>query len=952
MASVLLKKYVKEHWKSFGKDFVSPEVNPQEKDEIKNRLLPLLADNHSKIRTTVAMVISNIAYWEWPEEWPSFLNSMIGAIRSSNTNLVLGAIKVLEVFATPENFTEETVSLLVQTLFPHLQEIYLSQNTIWVQTKILGIITSSLSYLVMVDKSETKQMRKALAQILPQWLSEAARLLHQTEAAPLKANWSVKVAALQLTTLVFQDFPALAKEYLKVLVPQAWASLVRSLPVYNEGYINCDANSSEVEEGQEDETEYFDSFVSELLSFFLVLLETERSRLRTLLADQLPNLCYFLIAFMSLTTSQVILFLDDPNEFVAEEEEEEFVSNNFSVRSAAWQLLETAVEAFKDKGLNALLSAVSRTFQDAENLRATQNPSWWKRREAGLQALGIVLRQMKEEGILGLDVGALLSSVLTCDIEARDLPYLRGRALWLASRFSEQLLSSEYSRHFLHAAVSSLHSSTDPLPVKISACCAISNFCSTKPDIARWCVNDIIEGLCRLLRETSERVLHHILDTFILSLKAKQTWEAEQLQRVVGGLLESWQKSWADPLLADQLRECFEQLAEYSESLPLLVSLLLPRLTSILSTPNSLYSGVVDTAIQLLTVLLKRSEGAMAEQIVRQTFGQLTNIVLSLDEATLVASGTLALSLSVEKAAPLLSNFFIDETSAPSLLLRVGERLMVPSLNESFAVNAGFFLEKLLLHLFSSVQQILPQLLHAVILRLLSAESSSLIMGLLEFCGLLAHSDAEMFVKLVGAIHLPPHPEKGERVALYELLSLWTKWNHSLPSSFGLKIGTVGLALLTQVNSEILRSMRFVGNDSSFDAPRLVDFRVRVVEVLLDVYKSKGQNEEDLLNYMGGASEEDEEDEGDEEDDELELAEGSSPFAPAEDYEKYFENEDEDSLLFDNKAAVSDIAIQSHPVFSVDVKVYIHDFVKRVVSSDVMTGLLPKHQELARKLLE
>lgn len=60
------------------------------------KLLPSgLADDHSKVRNTVAYAVAAIAHWDWPESWPDLFEQLMLALNSSNPNLVHGSMRVL-----------------------------------------------------------------------------------------------------------------------------------------------------------------------------------------------------------------------------------------------------------------------------------------------------------------------------------------------------------------------------------------------------------------------------------------------------------------------------------------------------------------------------------------------------------------------------------------------------------------------------------------------------------------------------------------------------------------------------------------------------------------------------------------------------------------------------------------------------------------------------------------
>lgn len=59
-------------------------------------VIPLgLTEPSSRVRSTVAYVISSIAHWDWPEDWPELFDVLMQALTSGNPHAVHGSMRVL-----------------------------------------------------------------------------------------------------------------------------------------------------------------------------------------------------------------------------------------------------------------------------------------------------------------------------------------------------------------------------------------------------------------------------------------------------------------------------------------------------------------------------------------------------------------------------------------------------------------------------------------------------------------------------------------------------------------------------------------------------------------------------------------------------------------------------------------------------------------------------------------
>jgi len=47
-----------------------------------------LLDTHSKIRNSVASVISSIAHWDWPEQWPNLFEILMQLLKNPEVSTI------------------------------------------------------------------------------------------------------------------------------------------------------------------------------------------------------------------------------------------------------------------------------------------------------------------------------------------------------------------------------------------------------------------------------------------------------------------------------------------------------------------------------------------------------------------------------------------------------------------------------------------------------------------------------------------------------------------------------------------------------------------------------------------------------------------------------------------------------------------------------------------------
>jgi Importin-beta N-terminal domain len=86
LAAVLLKHLIHRHWNAADHAFEPPEVVDQEKATMRKHLLDLLFQVPSNVSTPLAVCVTAIANWDFPEEWPDLLPTLLQAITADSTN--------------------------------------------------------------------------------------------------------------------------------------------------------------------------------------------------------------------------------------------------------------------------------------------------------------------------------------------------------------------------------------------------------------------------------------------------------------------------------------------------------------------------------------------------------------------------------------------------------------------------------------------------------------------------------------------------------------------------------------------------------------------------------------------------------------------------------------------------------------------------------------------------
>lgn len=293
------------------------------------------------------------------------------------------------------------------------------------------------------------------------------------------------------------------------LLGPVWATLTGAL----EKYLTTVVEEAEVvDEVVDDDGNVMgqELLVFELFQFVEAVFEDKK--LKHLLSDSLGEILSVTLSYMRMTSEQEESWLDDAEAFVSAEADER---TNFNVRIQGESCITTIRERYGAASCQLLIEAASGQIQQAEELRAAGNESWWKLVEASFLALGRFsedfLKDITNKGI-DFDLAGFVGGVVLDSCGVMELPFLAARGLWLAGEWAEHL-PAQLVAPFLQHAVVGLQGDA-PSPVKVSALWCIMNICREHRDsgIAET-MEPVINALVALAPSCGSEVLYQVVQT-------------------------------------------------------------------------------------------------------------------------------------------------------------------------------------------------------------------------------------------------------------------------------------------------------------------------------------------------------------------------------------------------------------------------------------------------------
>lgn len=738
------------------------------------------------------MAVASIAHYDWPEDWPELLPFLLNLIsEQSNIDGVRGALRCLALIS--DDLDDTLVPRMVPALFPYLHTIIASPHMYEksLRAKALSIVHSCISVLDSMSgvyKAETVALMTPMINSL---IEQFCIILQPPVLAEDPDDWSIRMEVLKCLLQLVQNSPSLTEAQFSVVVAPLWQTFVSSLEAYQLCSIQGSEDSHPGRYDSDGGEKSLESFVIQLFEFLLTTVGN--SRLAKVIGRSIKELVYYTIAFLQMTEEQVHTWSLDANQYVADEDDV-----TYSTRVSGSLLLEEIVNAYGGEGIDSIIEAAQKHFNESCQAKVTGSADWWRLREASLFALVSISEQLLEAQASRLtkcNLGNLLNQMITEDLGAgvHEYPFLHARAFSAISKFSSVIRRS-ICEQFLYSATRAVATDVPP-PVKVGACRALSQLLpECDLTIIQPHIMGLLSSLMDLLKQASDETLHLVLETLQAAVKAghEQPTSIEPIISPV--ILNVWAQHVSDPFISIDAVEVLEAIKNVPGCMRPLVSRILPSIGSILKEPRLQPVGLVAGSLDLLTMTLKNAPIDVVKAAFGVCFNPVIQIILESDDHSELQNATECLAAFISWGRQELLAWGGDHGLTMKRLLDAASRLLNPDLESSGSLFVGSYILQLILHLPSQMSLHIRELIAAIVKRMQSCEIAGLKSSLIVILARLVHlsvPDVDQFINLLLMVPAEDH-ENGFTYVMSE----WTKLQGEIQGAYQIKVTTTALALL------------------------------------------------------------------------------------------------------------------------------------------------------------
>ncbi|KZT73366.1 ARM repeat-containing protein [Daedalea quercina L-15889] len=807
ITSVVLRKFVNERWSlALPKWRGLPAVPVELKSQIRQVVFQTLSDPQSKIRSLSAQIITTIANADWPDEWPDLLDALIALLSSNSPQSVHGAMQVMAEFIKAD-LTEDQILPILRQLLPILLSILGApeQHSVLTRARAVGVFRTCVETLFMVKQEHPQAVKEAAQSILPAWLDAFKFLLNLNPNQDVdgRPNWdgiALRIQIFKALDTIQVPFHRLLTPVLPDFLSAALTHLTTLYPVYLHHYVLAETAVPPPSEATDSESTELTQLYCAICDFVAGSARHARGR-EFWTEDSMGKVVLALVQWVQITKDDEDEWINNANAFVAQEAEE---AMSFSVRIAGMDLLGAIIDGFQPLAMNTMQLAIQQVIAQSEVEKTSGNLNWWRPLEAMLASVGgqaeSVLEWIEDEAASGrqaqIQIAPLLQNGIPNLLGLSDYPFLQGRAFVFASQYTK-VLPVEMAGQYLQATVHVLEASEANIPIKISAVKAVLNFCKDiNDDLLEPVAPRIAKAVGPFLSVTTEDTLSLVLEALLTIVEIKQcAWMTQDLaSSLVTAVLDIWMKNNKDPIFISLLTDILASLAGSKapgvyESV---VKQALPVLTNAIMASTEREPWITGAAIELASSLAQGSpESGLGEGFVTMLAPSLFLALRSVEDRDVIQNGIACLTTIVRKDYAQLQAWSDPITGRSGLdcVLEVIAK-QLKSQDESGGLVVGDLIIHLLRQARDGVLPVLPELLNAMIGRMITAKTASFTQSLVIPFAFLIHNQRDTVLGLLESMKIDG------RSGIDILLQTWSENEETFQGFWAQRISTLAFCSL------------------------------------------------------------------------------------------------------------------------------------------------------------
>lgn len=744
-ASLLhLKRIVPLYWSPAFDKYIGPNtINQDVKKILRDSLLKLISNPDSKIRSSSAYAIVQIAAVDYPDEWPDLLNYLYNSTVDANSSTfeIIGSLSVLqEIFddvVTEEQFFEGGIAVQVLKTCESLL-LNKKEYSLEVQVETLRLLKILCQYFESVD-FDIPNRENFCNVVIPQIYQLISNISIQLSKGQSHVNqltaWDFKFEVYYILNNLLNSFSHLLEAFLN----DSFNNILNDLSLQKQIYSSLiHSNDINLIKATFVDIEQFYSSQRERRDPFPLLVSTltkELEILQTLIElnpiennEQIATILNLLVELSILPSSKIDDYNSDFNQFVTDESG---LNIEITVRDSIRELLSEMNAENNVIFINLLIEKLNIFQSSSISLIDQLN------KEVVVYLLACCFDN--DDTIVEDPIFDVKEFWVSCIKFITDNSKLKEEFQFLTSRFILMVpkLLFKYSSVCKELGALSFNQVCSILPnlgdsddfqiIKSSILISLQyyNYFVRAKELTIENQHQLISLVNQLNDDSEEDTNMMLLEamTIIISINNQQLSQDSSSIELILSIGFKYDKNFA---LNNSMFECIEDLLKDipQQNYTNQVSFVFPFLLNKIAEFDGNYDSHIDLSLQVLTTFLKEKENYLIPQdIFNSTFSIINGFICICDDDGLLQSCSESLIELIKSSKDSLSKFVSTESneSGAQILLKSVSKFLSPSMTDRAIVKLGDLVTLLLQDYNDLIGGYLEDILKALTIRLIKA---------------------------------------------------------------------------------------------------------------------------------------------------------------------------------------------------------------------------------------
>ncbi|KAL3232391.1 Importin subunit beta-5 [Nakaseomyces bracarensis] len=813
-ALLSLRKLITMYWSpGFESYRNTSHVDPTVKQMIRDSLVELSLDTSqdTKVKNSSSYCIVQISATDFPDEWPSLLGLLYGAITESHS---LNAIQLLnEIFddvISEEMFFEGGIG--IETLHIIFSILTTSESAIEVKTAALKLFNACLAQMSVLESHATEKRKTLVGECIPkalQTMSELLQLakLESVAGTQLTHILSFKDILYENLNFIRENFPKrfFSKEYDEVAVSLTINDLAHLSNIYKETY--KDTSDEEAQSNFENCT--------------IHLLEYLGFSIPTLTQTQTLNIIEYAVNLCEINSSQIELWNTDFNEFVSKETS---LSASFSVRDQFAEL----IGIFEPNELSSCFSFLVETFVSrAQQITSGQLESILYLIQCLISTDDDFENQSSVEALL-----EFIEPIITVPQQLDT--YVLTRLLLIIPKILGKFMENipnvkDLTKIFLNSILNKATASDEEV-VKISSLIAFTyfaNYAEISSVFGDESTHTLQSHLLNIIQEVIEDssddtngLLMEVLNC-IIDCNSTENIDLNLFKLEFRLILLISGKDPANIQVSIESQECLTKLLGNVsvDGYISYVDMCLPSFINIIngnSEMNYKYTPLLSLVLEFVAVFMKNkpSGSLLPDKVSEYVFEPLVDCLMKSTEEEVLQVSTEAFSYLIRNTS---KSIIIPKLE---IIVKVLDRLLSADITDSAAMNVGTLILAMMSEYSNEINSLLPTIIAAAVSKLNHSKNITTQQNLVSLLCFLTCHDPKQTIDFLSEFRITT--KKGEEVALEPTMQKWFETFEIIRGENRIKENIVALSKLYFLQDPAFSSLHVNGDIIPYEGDLIV----------------------------------------------------------------------------------------------------------------------------------